>query len=106
MGKGIETPMAQGRSSKIISMVQWIRTSRLSIKNSLSGQRFRDGIVFKAHRLLYHSSNAERRRQGVHVVGAAGNRLRAKSVADSVCRVSICFDVGVQNGGERERVLY
>ena len=29
--------MAQGRSTKIISMIGWIRTSRLSIKNSLSG---------------------------------------------------------------------
>ena len=28
--------MAQGRSTKIISTMQWIRTSRLSIKNSLS----------------------------------------------------------------------
>ena len=28
--------MAQGRSAKIISMIQWIRTGRLSIKNSLS----------------------------------------------------------------------
>jgi len=29
--KGIQTPMAQGRSTKIISMIKWIRTSRLSI---------------------------------------------------------------------------
>ena len=29
--------LAQGRSTKIISMIKWIRTSRLSIKNSLSG---------------------------------------------------------------------
>ena len=28
--------MALGRSTKIISMIKWIRTSRLSIKNSLS----------------------------------------------------------------------
>ena len=28
--------MARGRSTKIISMIKWIRTSRLSIKNSLS----------------------------------------------------------------------
>ena len=28
--------MAQGRSTKIITMIEWIRTSRLSIKNSLS----------------------------------------------------------------------
>jgi len=28
--------MAQGRSTNIISMIEWIRTSRLSIKNSLS----------------------------------------------------------------------
>ena len=34
--KGIQTPMAQGRSTKIISMMKWIRTSRFSIKNSLS----------------------------------------------------------------------
>ena len=33
---GIQTPMAQGRSTKIISMIKWIRTSRLSIKNSFS----------------------------------------------------------------------
>ena len=34
---GIQTPMAQGRSTTIISMNQWTRTSRLSIKISLSG---------------------------------------------------------------------
>ena len=34
--KGIETPMAQGWSTKIISKNEWVRTSRLSIKNSLS----------------------------------------------------------------------
>ena len=34
--KRIQTPMAQGRSVKIIWM-KWIWTSRLSIKNSLSG---------------------------------------------------------------------
>ena len=28
--------MAQGRSTKIISMIKWTRTRRLSIKNSLS----------------------------------------------------------------------
>ena len=30
--------MAQGRSTKIISMFKWIRTSRLSVKISLSRQ--------------------------------------------------------------------
>ena len=30
------TPMAQGRSTKIISMIKWIRTGRLSIKIPLS----------------------------------------------------------------------
>ena len=35
---GIQTPMAQGRSTTIISMIQWTRTSRLSIKISLSLQ--------------------------------------------------------------------
>ena len=36
--KVIQTPMAQGRSVKIISMIKWIRTSRLSMKNSFSLQ--------------------------------------------------------------------
>ena len=34
--KGIQAPVAQGRSTKIISMIEWTRTSRLSIKISLS----------------------------------------------------------------------
>jgi hypothetical protein len=33
--KGIETPMAQGRSTKVILMIKWIRTRRLSVKNFL-----------------------------------------------------------------------
>ena len=33
---GIQAPMAQGQSTQIISMIKWIRTSRLSIKSSLS----------------------------------------------------------------------
>ena len=35
-GNGNSTPMAQGRSTEIISMIEWIRTSRLSIQISLS----------------------------------------------------------------------
>ena len=31
----IQTPMAQGRSTKIISIMKWVRTSRLPIKKSL-----------------------------------------------------------------------
>ena len=38
--KGIQTPMAPGRSAKIISMIKWIRTSRLSIKKTLSLSRW------------------------------------------------------------------
>ena len=34
--KRIQTPMAPDRSTKMISMIKWIWTSRLSIKNSLS----------------------------------------------------------------------
>ena len=49
--KGIQTPMAQGRSSEIISMIRWIRTSRMSIKNSLS-LGFRDLVFgFRVHLL-------------------------------------------------------
>jgi len=35
---GIQTPMAQGRSTKIISTIKWIRNRSLSIKNYLSLQ--------------------------------------------------------------------
>ena len=60
--------MAQGRSTKIVSVIRWIRTSRLSIKNSLwlCGQVFKPpaksrrvkNLYFDAHksqnmRLLY-----------------------------------------------------
>ena len=31
-----QTPLAQGRSSKTISMIEWIRTGRLPIKHFLS----------------------------------------------------------------------
>ena len=34
--KGIQIPMARGRSAQIFSMIEWIRTCRLSIKNFLS----------------------------------------------------------------------
>ena len=34
--------VAQGRSTQVISMVKWIRTSRLSIKNSLSPAQLRN----------------------------------------------------------------
>ena len=44
--KGIQTPVAQGRSTKIISMIKWTRTRRLSIKISLS-------VTSHACRLLY-----------------------------------------------------
>ena len=37
--------MAQGRSTKIISMIKWIRTSRLSINNSLSFLRMLQGFT-------------------------------------------------------------
>ena len=36
--KGIRAPMAQGRSTNILSMIKWIRTSRLSTKTSLPGR--------------------------------------------------------------------
>ena len=34
--KGVQTPMAQGRSTRIILMIKWVRVSRLSTKKSLS----------------------------------------------------------------------
>ena len=34
--KGIQTPMAPSRSTKIISMIEWIRIKRFPMKNSHS----------------------------------------------------------------------
>jgi len=44
-GKETSTPMAQGRSTKTISMIKWIRTSRLSIKNSVSLELYLSSVV-------------------------------------------------------------
>ena len=62
--------VTQGRTNKVISMIEWIRTSRLSIKSSLSIEHrnltggggtlslvtFRGGFVSKAHRLVYRQA--------------------------------------------------
>ena len=45
MEKNIQTPMAQDRFTKIISMVKWIRTGRLPIKNSLFSEVNRLRVV-------------------------------------------------------------
>jgi hypothetical protein len=44
--KGIQTPMARDRSTKIILMIKWIRTSRLSIKNSLSLRSLAQSLTY------------------------------------------------------------
>ena len=46
-GKGIQTPMAQGLATKIISMIKWIRTSWLSIKESVSFPVRRSQTTFR-----------------------------------------------------------
>jgi len=50
--KRIQTHMAQGRSTNIIQMLKWIRTSRVSINESLSlcraGERVRLGTLTMA----------------------------------------------------------
>ena len=48
------TFMTQGRSTTIISMIQWIRTGSLSTKNSLSLSRVRSAAV--AEVLRYKTS--------------------------------------------------
>ena len=52
LAKGIETPMAHGRSTKIISMMKWIRTSRLSKKISLF-YPFRTGFAIEQIRYIF-----------------------------------------------------
>ena len=59
--KGIEIPMEQGRSTVIVSMIKWIRTSRLSIKNSLSPARAKEKIKRQRERT---SGERERKMRG------------------------------------------
>jgi len=65
---GIQTFMAQGRSTTIISMIQWTRTSSLSIKISLShdpppDSRGRDTTnCFLSSNLTPHTSASRRDR--------------------------------------------
>jgi len=67
-GTGNANPHGTRPVHLIITMIQWTRASRLSIQNSLSRgeglvlldefrlhrnvQRFRGGLIFKAHRLF------------------------------------------------------
>ena len=53
--QGIRIPMAQGRSTKIISMIKWIQTSRLSKENSLP--RRYDGHGGSATPLAYRGTS-------------------------------------------------
>ena len=50
--KGIQTPMAQGRSTKIMSTIKWIRTSGLLMKNSLCVARLAFGSSGLEFRIL------------------------------------------------------
>ena len=50
--EGVQPPMAQGRSTKIISMITWIRTSRLSIKID-SGEGESSRLTQERERVLY-----------------------------------------------------
>ena len=49
--KAIQTPMAQGRSTEIISMMKWIETSRFSIQNSFSFREDRRSAVWLGMRV-------------------------------------------------------
>ena len=58
--QGIQTPMAQGLSIKIISTIKWIRTSRLSIKKSLSEASGPSTEVATGNRVQVNAGNNPR----------------------------------------------
>ena len=61
--QGSAPDAAQGRSTKLMSMIKWIRTSRLSIKNSLSPPAPDVGVFAVADVLELHGLE-KLRRQG------------------------------------------
>ena len=120
MEKGIQTPMAQGRSTKIVWMIKWIRTSRSSIKNFLSLPRImarekeakssEDGC-FRLQDLGFRVQGAGFRVQGSGCrVPCAGFRVQGypaeKDVSHErvVPRLQIVWRV--ERESCRERVLY
>ena len=50
--KGMQTLMEQGRSTQVISMIKWIRTSRLSTRNSPSDAYLAGAAVIAAAGVL------------------------------------------------------
>ena len=93
--------MAQGRSTQIISMINWIRTSRLSIKKSLSGSvDLADEVVDVADVegaelvktcALTHSHAHTLTHSHTHT--SLGSRAQHKTVQASVCAAPfVCQD--------------
>ena len=75
----IQTPRAQCRSIRTISMMKWIRTSRLSIIISLERE---DLVVLRAEcTVLVHYRVREKERHGIREVGRE-NRREEKKVRD------------------------
>ena len=62
--------MAQGRSTEIITMSKWIRTSRLSIKNSLSAPFTDHGRLCDENKFVSHA-DAEARRSVLTALACA-----------------------------------
>ena len=92
--EGIQTHMAQGWSTEFISIIKWIRTSRLSIKNSLSAGGERAAGGDDAGRL---SAPVRLRRSPLELREGCERRLMACEmggcVRETVCRVCVCVCV-------------
>ena len=74
---------AQGRSTKIISMIKWIWTSRLSIKNSLS-LRLRGVLVVTSPPGAPHSSHTMYQLNGF-----------SKVIHPHTCQLIVCYSLSL-----------
>jgi len=82
-GKGNSNSHGARPVHLVITIIEWIRTSRLSIKDSLCLWRFRGGLVLKAHRLLYHSTLGLREIKRERELTAMGLRSRRSPRQDT-----------------------
>ena len=88
MKKGIQTPKAQGPSTKVISMIEWIQTSRLSIKNFFSAGT--DRVADAGEGLLSRDQLVQRQRERPDV----GREGQGRALDEVLCNQNLGLGSG------------
>ena len=95
---GIQTPMAQGRSTKIISMIKWIRISMLSMMKSLSST---DYTLLSGH---LRETHLQRKTQTALAWSVTGNESESECLARNAPSTEIVNGMSAICNGKRMSV--